>query len=89
MRAFDEAKTPLTLDNVQRWARDRFPDAFAALPSLDTLSFIDVDDVRFDRAIYRSLGRSVHKKLLIVGAYAPSTKVEDAEICAHIHADDA
>jgi hypothetical protein len=88
VRAFDEAKTPLTLDNIQRWARDRFPDAFAALPSLESLSFIDVDDVRFERAIYRSLGRSAPKKLLIVGAYAPGTKVEDAEICAHIHAGD-
>jgi hypothetical protein len=88
MSAFDEAKSPLTLDNVHSWARDKFPGAFVSLPPLDLLTFVDIDTLKFSRIIRRSLHRSTHKKLLIVGAYAPGHVIEDAEICAHIHADE-
>jgi hypothetical protein len=86
MPSFDEAKSPLTLANIQAWAYSKFPDAFDALPLLEKLAFNDVDYTTFDRTVRRSLGRSMHKKLLIVGAYSPGTDIEDVEVCAHIHA---
>ncbi|KAH7069219.1 hypothetical protein BKA63DRAFT_450992 [Paraphoma chrysanthemicola] len=88
MASFDEGKSPLTLLSIQAWARFKFHDDFEALPSLERVAFIDVDDMVFDRTIRRSLGRSEHKKLLLVGAHSPQSEVQDIEVCAHIHADD-
>tara|TARA_R110002003_G_scaffold58_18_gene5241 strand:+ start:20971 stop:21720 length:750 start_codon:yes stop_codon:yes gene_type:complete len=86
MPSFDEAKSPLTLANIQAWAHSEFPDAFDALPRLDKVAFIDVDVTTFDRTVRRSLGRSLHKKLLIVGLYSPGADIEGSVVCAHIHA---
>jgi hypothetical protein len=88
MPSFDEDKTPLTLDNVQAWARVKFPSAFSVLPKVDQATFVSVDDFKFDRSISRSLGRSEHKKLLVVGAHAPGPEAEDVLVCAHVHAED-
>jgi len=89
MSSFDEERSPLTLANIVGWARQKFPDAFGPLPKVDKVEFRDVDDFFFDRPIQRSLGRSEHKKLLVVGAHAPGDTVEDAPVCAHIHTDDS
>ncbi|KAF2029695.1 hypothetical protein EK21DRAFT_89629 [Setomelanomma holmii] len=85
MASFDKAKSLLTRVNVQAWAPLIFCEAFYSLPPLETVIFVDVDDTTFDRTVRRSLGRSVHKKLLVVGAYSPGSDVEDVEVCAHIH----
>lgn len=87
MADFNESKTPLTLDNVQTWARTEFNDAFRALPRASRVKFIDIEDLSFSRAIQRSLGRSTHKKLLIIGGYAPGEEVEDSRVVAHVHED--
>jgi hypothetical protein len=87
MADFNEFKSPLTLDNVQAWARADFHDAFRALPRASRVKFIDIEDLSFNRAIQRSLGRSTHKKLLIIGGYAPGEEVEDSRVVAHVHED--
>jgi hypothetical protein len=87
MADFNESKTPLTLENVQSWARAEFNDAFRALPRASRVKFIDIEDLSFSRAIQRSLGRSTHKKLLIIGGYAPGEEVEDSRVVAHVHED--
>lgn len=88
MLPFDEDRTPLTLDNVRSWAHAKFPGAFNVLPKLDEATFLQVDDFTFARFIKRCLGRSEHKRLLVVGAQAPDEVAEDALVCAHVHADD-
>ncbi len=85
---FNEQKTPLTLANVQAWARHEFPDAFRALPRASKVSYMDIDDTHFNRVIQRSLGRSTHKKLLVIGDYAPGDVVEDSKVVAHVHEHD-
>ncbi|KAJ4410750.1 hypothetical protein N0V91_001678 [Didymella pomorum] len=88
MADFNEQKTPLTLANVQTWARFEFPEAFKALPRASRVSYIDIDDTSFNRVIQRSLGRSTHKKLLVIGDYAPGDDVEDSKVVAHVHEHD-
>ncbi|KAJ4331608.1 hypothetical protein N0V87_009006 [Didymella glomerata] len=88
MADFNEQKTPLTLANVQAWARFEFPEAFKALPRASRVSYIDIDDTSFNRVIQRSLGRSTHKKLLVIGDYAPGDDVEDSKVVAHVHEHD-
>ncbi|KAH7088689.1 hypothetical protein FB567DRAFT_578516 [Paraphoma chrysanthemicola] len=88
MASFDEAKSPLTFLSIRAWARFKFHNDFDTLPPLQKIAFIDVDDMVFDRTVRRSLGRSEHKKLLLVGAHSPESDLEDNEVCAHIHADD-
>ena len=85
---FDEAKFPQTLANIHAWAREKSPDALNSLPSLNRLTFVDIDTLKFSRVIRHSLSRCTHKQLLIVGAYAPGQAIEDAEVGAHIHADE-
>lgn len=86
MSSYDQARMPLTMDNVQGWARENFLAVFSALPHINTLIFGDNDDdLTYDRKIGRNLDRSEHKKLLLVGRYSPGPDVEDAEILAHIH----
>ena len=88
MADFNEQKTPLTLANIQAWARHEFPDAYKALPRASRVSYIDIDDTSFSRVIQRSLGRSTHKKLLVIGDYAPGDDVEDSKVVAHVHEHD-
>ncbi|UPX18653.1 uncharacterized protein EKO05_0008945 [Ascochyta rabiei] len=88
MADFNEQKTPLTLANIQAWARVEFSDAFNALPRASRVSYIDIDDTSFNRVIQRSLGRSTHKKLLVIGDYAPGDHVEDSKVVAHVHEHD-
>jgi hypothetical protein len=88
MPPFDKDKTPLTLDDVRAWARIKFPNALSALPKVEKATFLQVDDFTFERPISRSLGRSEHRKLLVVGAHSPGAVAEDALVCAHAHADD-
>lgn len=78
MLPFDEDRTPLTLDNVRSWAYAKFPGAFNVLPKVDEAIFLQVDDFTFARFIKRCLGRSKHKRLLVVGAHAPGEVAEDA-----------
>lgn len=88
MADFNEQKTPLTLANIQSWARYEFPEAYKALPRASRVSYIDIDDTSFNRVIQRSLGRSTHKKLLVIGDYAPGDDVEDSKVVAHVHEHD-
>lgn len=88
MADFNEQKTPLTLANIQAWARLEFPEAYRALPRASRVSYIDIDDTSFNRVIQRSLGRSTHKKLLVIGDYAPGDNVEDSKVVAHVHEHD-
>jgi hypothetical protein len=93
MHDFNEARTPLTSDNVQAWGRANFPVAFRTLPRPARLKWTSLDefDLRTNRAVYRSLHRSAHKQLLIIGGFAPGPEVEDepADVLAHIHHDEA
>lgn len=88
MVPFNENKIPLTYINVVVWARSRFPHAFDTLPSFRKMTFEDSYDIKYDRPIRRSLGRSKHKKLLVVGSHVPRNEVEDALVYAHLHAGD-
>lgn len=88
---FNEVRTPLTAPNVQAWARANFPVSFRALPRAARLQWIEFDEsFTISRAIWRSLGRSTHKQLLVIGGYAPGD-VEDPidRVTAHVHADEA
>lgn len=90
MADFDERKTPLTLDNIRVWADAKFPRAFRALPGVAKVSFLEFDDAKFesDRSIERSIKRSEHKKLLMIGKYAPESEDEEEFACAIVHAND-
>lgn len=91
----NEARLPLTIDSVQKWARASFPGPFRALPRTPRLTWIEFDESSFaiSRAIWRSLGRSSHKQLLAIGAYAPGPDLDDDEpndrVAAHVHEDEA
>ncbi|KAL6707103.1 hypothetical protein ACN47E_004855 [Coniothyrium glycines] len=89
---FNEVRTPLTAPNVQAWARANFPPQFRALPRAARLQWIECDEsFTISRAIWRSLGRSSHKQLLVIGGYAPGAEVEEPtdRVTAHVHADEA
>lgn len=90
MADFNETKTPLTLKNVQAWARATFNTSFKALPRAATLRWIKMEDsFVISRAVWRSLGRSAHKQLLVIGGYAPGPEVDEPSdiVTAHVHAD--
>lgn len=92
MTDFNETRTPLTALNVQAWARANFPVPFRALPRAARLQWIEVDETyTISRAIWRSLGRSSHKQLLVIGGYAPGPDVEEPtdRVTAHVHSDEA
>ncbi|KAF1847647.1 uncharacterized protein K460DRAFT_307065 [Cucurbitaria berberidis CBS 394.84] len=93
MATNNEAKLPLTNESVQAWARATFPGPFRALPRSARLTWIEFDESSFSisRAIWRSLGRSSHKQLLVIGAYAPGAEIEEPtdRVVAHVHADEA
>lgn len=92
MTDFNDARTPLTAPNVQAWARANFPHPFRALPRAARLQWIEVDDsFIISRAIWRSLGRSSHKQLLVIGGYSPGPEVDESSdrVTAHVHADEA
>lgn len=88
---FNEVRSPLTSQNVQAWARAHFPAHFRALPRPARLQWIEFDEsFTISRAIWRSLGRSTHKQLLVIGGYAPGDVEEPIDrVTAHVHADEA
>ncbi|KAI8943717.1 hypothetical protein NX059_001696 [Plenodomus lindquistii] len=91
MADFNETRTPLTSKNVQAWARTNFNAPFKALPRVTTLKWIEVEDsFTISRAVWRSLGRSAHKQLLVIGGYAPGPEVDEPAdlVTAHVHADE-
>ncbi|KAL1593309.1 hypothetical protein SLS60_010917 [Paraconiothyrium brasiliense] len=92
-----DTKIPLTAKTVRAIARASFAEPFeklaGAVPDSKWLDF-DVNDARSigaDRAVYRSLSRSKHKRLLVVGWYAPGYGDERPtdRVAAHVHADPA
>ena len=95
MAECNEARLPLTNESVQKWARANFPGPFRALPRTPRLTWIEFDESSFalSRAIWRSLGRSSHKQLLDIGAYAPGPDLNEEEptdrVAAHVHEDEA
>jgi hypothetical protein len=92
MPNFNEAKSPLTSDNVQTWARAHFSGPFRALPRPAKLKWMEIDDFRKSRPVFRSLGRSSHKQLLVIGGYAPGPDIEEEptdQVVAHVHTDEA
>ncbi|KAF2855214.1 hypothetical protein T440DRAFT_464504 [Plenodomus tracheiphilus IPT5] len=91
MADFNETRTPLTSKNVQAWARATFNTPFKTLPRVATLKWIEVEDsFTISRAVWRSLGRSAHKQLLVIGGYAPGPEVDEPAdlVTAHVHADE-
>ncbi|RAR01795.1 hypothetical protein DDE82_006269 [Stemphylium lycopersici] len=94
MTDFNETRSPLTNENVQAWARQNFAASFRALPRAARLQWIEFDEsFTISRAIWRSLGRSTHKQLLVIGGYAPGPAGDDDEpidrVTAHVHEDEA
>ncbi|KAI5374475.1 hypothetical protein J4E82_006890 [Alternaria postmessia] len=94
MTDFNETRSPLTNDNVQAWARANFAAPFRALPRAARLHWIQFDEsFTISRAIWRGLGRSTHKQLLVIGGYAPGPAGDDDEpidrVTAHVHEDEA
>jgi hypothetical protein len=94
MADFNETRSPLTNENVQAWARQNFAAPFRALPRAARLQWIEFDEsFTISRAIWRSLGRSTHKQLLVIGGYAPGPAGDDDEpidrVTAHVHEDEA
>lgn len=92
MPDFNEARSPLTSNNVQQWGRQNFPIPFRALPRPAKLKWEDLDEFRTGRPVWRSLGRSAHKKLLVIGGYAPGPDIVDdptERVLAHVHSDEA
>lgn len=88
-----DPKIPLTAKTVRAIARSSFADSFeklaGAVPDSKWLKF-DVNDARSigtDRAVYRSLSRSKHNRLLVVGWYAPGYYDESPtdRVAAHVH----
>jgi len=91
MADFNETKTPLTWKNVQAWARASFNASFKALPRVTTLRWIEVEDsFTMSRAVWRSLGRSAHKQMLVIGGYSPGPEVDESSdlVTAHVHANE-
>lgn len=94
MTDFNETRSPLTNENVQAWARANFAAPFRALPRAARLQWIQFDEsFTISRAIWRGLGRSTHKQLLVIGGYAPGPAGDDDEpidrVTAHVHEDEA
>lgn len=94
MAEFNEARSPLTTANVQSWARAVFPVPFRALPRPAKMQWIQFDESSFviSRSTWRSLGRSDHKQLLVIGGYAPGSHMDDEPtdcVAAHVHVDEA
>jgi hypothetical protein len=92
MPDFNEARSPLTSDNVQSWARTNFSAPFRALPRHARLNWTGFEEFTMSRPVWRSLGRSSHKQLLIIGGYAPGPDIEEEptdRVVAHVHADEA
>ncbi|KAH7349188.1 hypothetical protein BKA66DRAFT_476826 [Pyrenochaeta sp. MPI-SDFR-AT-0127] len=94
MAEFNEARSPLTTANVQSWARQAFAVPFRALPRPAKMQWIEFDESSFviSRSTWRSLGRSAHKQLLVIGGYSPGSNVDDEPtdcVAAHVHMDDA
>ena len=94
MTDLGDARFPLTKDNVQDWARKNFPLPFRALPKAAPSKWIRFDSASFSisRSVWRSLDRSVHKQLLVIGGYAPGPNIVDEptdHVVAHVHMDEA
>ncbi len=94
MTDFNEARSPLTKENVHNWGRNLFPLPLRALPKAAPSKWIQFDSssFNFSRSVWRSLDRSVHKQLLIIGGYAPGPIVDDEptdRVVAHVHSDEA
>jgi hypothetical protein len=92
MYDFNEARSPLTNDNVQTWARTNFSAPFRALPRHARLNWTGFEEFTMSRPVWRSLGRSSHKQLLVIGGYAPGPEVEEEptdRVVAHVHTDEA
>lgn len=90
----NEARLPLTAESVQAWACANFPRPFGSLPRLSRLIWIGFDETRFanNRAAWRSIGRSSHKQLLVIGAYEPGSEAMEEptdRVVAHLHSDEA
>jgi FtsZ-binding cell division protein ZapB len=91
---FLESKSPLTKDNVHKWAIAEFVTDFAELPKHSRLKWVTFQSSpRHSRPLMRSLGRSSHGKLLIIGGYAPGPEILDDEpsdpVVAHVHANES
>lgn len=91
MADFNEARSPLNLPNVQAWGKTNFSISYAAVPRPAKLKWHHLDEFQTGRPIWRSLGRSAHKRLLVIGGYAPGPDIEeDGEtVLAHVHSDEA
>jgi hypothetical protein len=97
MPDFNEARSPLTSEAVQSWARSAFPAPFRALPRATRLKWTSFEDeaFRMSRPVHRSLNRSdqkQHKQLLVIGGYAPGPDVEEEptdRVVAHVHSGEA
>jgi hypothetical protein len=92
MYDFNEARSPLTNDNVQTWARTNFSAPFRALPRHARLNWTGFEEFTMSRPVWRSLGRSSHKQLRVIGGYAPGPEVEEEptdRVVAHVHTDEA
>jgi hypothetical protein len=92
MPDFNEARSPLTSDNVQTWARANFPAPYRALPRHSRLNWTGFEEFNMSRPVWRSLGRSKHKQLLVIGGYAPGPEIDEEptdRVVAHVHADEA
>ncbi|KAH4346409.1 hypothetical protein HBI56_155150 [Parastagonospora nodorum] len=89
---FNEARSPLTSDNVQSWGRTYFSAPFRALPRFARLNWTGFEELSMSRPVWRSLGRSTHKQLLVIGGYAPGPDIEEEptdRVVAHVHSDEA
>lgn len=92
-----DTKIPLTANTVRAIARAGFPYAFDKLASaVSETKWLDFDVKDFrtignDRAVYRSLSRSKHNRLLFVGYYSPGHDENRPidRVAAHVHTDPA
>ncbi|KAH8731916.1 hypothetical protein GQ44DRAFT_603701 [Phaeosphaeriaceae sp. PMI808] len=92
MPDFNEQRSPLTSDNVQTWARTNFSAPFRALPRFARLNWTGLEEFTMSRTVWRSLGRSQHKQLLVIGGYAPGPDIDEEptdRVVAHVHAHEA
>ena len=92
MYDFNEVRSPLSNDNVQAWARTNFSAPYRALPRFARLNWTGFDEFTMSRPVWRSLGRSTHKQLLVIGGYAPGPDIEEEptdRVVAHVHTDEA
>jgi hypothetical protein len=73
-----------TLTAVQDWAAGTFPDAFAALPDVESLEFEDLDESRVELYRFR-IPTDASKKLLRIGRYDDFSPDSMDRVFAFVH----